>query len=144
LQIVSTGNPKVMVGIKSREVLNSLTPNMQELIEISKSINCTGYFVFTLDSEMESILTHSRMFPPAAGIVEDPVTGNAHAPLGPYLIKHRLVIPKVNIFTFRGEQGYSLGRSGIVEVSVRLVDGEPTEIKIGGRAVIVFRSSICI
>lgn len=144
VQIVSTGNPKVLIGIRSRGVLNSLKPYTQELIEISRSIDCTGYFVFTLASEMKGILTHGRMFAPAGGIMEDPVTGNAHAPLGPYLIKHGLVVPEGDIFTFKGEQGYSLGRSGIVEVSVRLTKGQPEEIKIGGGAVIVFKSSISL
>jgi len=142
LQMVSTGNPKVMVGIRSRKVLNSIAPDMQTLVEISKSINCSGYFLFTLDSGMEGILTHGRMFAPAAGINEDPVTGNAHAPLGAYLFRHRLVVPDGSKFSFKGEQGYSLGRSGIVEVMVTLDKGEPKEIKIGGKAVIVFETII--
>lgn len=144
IQIVSTGNPKVMIGIRTRRTLNSLTPDLPALAEISKSISCNGYFVFTLDSEVEGILTHGRMFAPAIGINEDPVTGNAHAPLGAYLVKHGLVTPIRNVFNFKGEQGYKLGRSGIVEVSVSLTNGEPKEVKIGGQAVIVFSSTIDI
>lgn len=142
LQTVSTGNSKVMIGVKSRDVLNSLIPDTQALIQISKGINCNGYFVFTLDSQLEGVLTHGRMFAPAIGISEDPVTGNAHAPLGPYLIKHGLVKPSGDMFTFKGEQGYSLGRSGIVDVFVSLNEGEVEEVRIGGDAVIVFKASI--
>ncbi len=142
LQIVSTGNSKVMIGVNSKSILDSLMPDMHALTLISKLINCNGYFAFTLDSHIEGVLTHGRMFAPAIGINEDPVTGNAHAPLGPYLIKHGLLSPSDNIVTFKGEQGCSLGRSGIVDVFVSLNNGEIKEVRVGGRAVIVFKSTI--
>ena len=144
IQIVSTGNPKVMVGIRTRSTLDTLIPDRQALTLISNSIGCNGYFVFTLDSEVEGVLTHGRMFAPAIGIDEDPVTGNAHASLGPYLIRHGLINVQSNMFTFKGEQGHKLGRSGIVEVSVLLNNGEPEEVRIGGSAVIVFRTTMDI
>ncbi len=49
IQIVSTGHSKVLVGIRSRETLNGLRPNLARLAEISGRIGCNGYFVFTLD-----------------------------------------------------------------------------------------------
>lgn len=82
IQIVSTGHSKVMVGIKSIETLNSLNPNYDTLSKLSKVIECNGYYVFTVDSEENDILIHGRMFAPAIGINEDPVTGNANGPLG--------------------------------------------------------------
>jgi PhzF family phenazine biosynthesis protein len=74
VQIVSTGHSKVMIGIKSRQILNELDPNFFELGLISKEINCNGFFVFTFDSDDKNILTYGRMFAPAIGINEDPVT----------------------------------------------------------------------
>ena len=65
VQIASTGHSKVMIGIESRDKLNSLKPNLNRLTEISGKIKCNGYFVFTLDSDSDEILTHSRMFAPA-------------------------------------------------------------------------------
>jgi PhzF family phenazine biosynthesis protein len=120
IQILSTGNPKVMIGIKSRDKLNNLSPDMLALVQISKVINCTGYFVFTLDARQKDVLTHGRMFAPAIGINEDPVTGNANGPLGAYLIKNGIVHDNGPNFSFTGEQGYALGRSGLVDVSVSL------------------------
>ena len=144
IQILSTGHSKVMIGIKTRRKLNDLSPNMLALTEISKAINCNGYFVFTLDSDQKDILTHGRMFAPAIGINEDPVTGNANGPLGAYLVKHGLVKHNGSYFSFKGEQGYAIGRSGIVNVTVNLENGEPKQIKIGGKAVIVFKTIIQI
>ena len=71
-----------MIGIKSKEKLNSLNPDYNSLIHLSKQINCNGYFVFTFDSDDNDVLTYGRMFAPAIGINEDPVTGNANGPLG--------------------------------------------------------------
>lgn len=82
IQIVSTGHSKVMIGIKSRVRLNQLNPDNDKLTQLSKKIKCNGYFVFTFDTNKEGILTEGRMFAPAIGINEDPVTGNANGPLG--------------------------------------------------------------
>ncbi|GMA98344.1 PhzF family isomerase [Pelosinus sp. IPA-1] len=142
IQIVSTGHSKVMIGINSRKKLDSLVPDMASLSKLSALIGCNGYFVFTLDTQMPDVLTHGRMFAPAIGIVEDPVTGNANGPLGAYLIKHDLVKHNHRSFSFKGEQGTAIGRSGIVEVQVKMKDGEPVEVKIGGRAVILFQTTI--
>jgi PhzF family phenazine biosynthesis protein len=144
IQIVSTGHSKVMIGIKTRQRLNELAPDMLALTQISKFINCNGYFVFTLDSQQKNILTHGRMFAPAIGINEDPVTGNANGPLGAYLVKHGLVKHNKSSFSFTGEQGYAMGRSGLVNVTVNLDNEEPEQVKIGGRAVIVFKTEIQI
>lgn len=142
IQIVSTGHSKVIIGIKTRNKLNSLVPNMLALTQMSKVINCNGYFVFTMDSEESEILTHGRMFAPAIGVNEDPVTGNANGPLGAYLVKHGLVEHNGSIYSFKAEQGYAIGRSGIVEVTVKLNNGKPEQVKIAGKAVIVFKTEI--
>lgn len=142
MQIVSTGHSKVMIGITSRKKLDSLTPDLMALRRLSQLIGCNGYFVFTLDSEIPSVLTHGRMFAPGIGIAEDPVTGNANGPLGAYLVKHHLVTHEECSLSFKGEQGTAIGRSGIVEVQVKIDNGEPVEVKIGGRAVIVFQTTI--
>lgn len=142
VQIVSTGHSKVMIGIKTESTLNNLAPDMRALAEISKEIGCNGYFVFTLDSESKNVLSHGRMFAPAIGVDEDPVTGNANGPLGAYLVKHGLVEHNGSSFSFHAEQGYIIGRSGIVRVTVDIDNGEPTQVKVGGRAVIVFDAEI--
>jgi PhzF family phenazine biosynthesis protein len=116
VQIASTGHSKVMIGIKSRSKLNSLTPNYHDLSELSKEIKCNGYFVFTFDSDENNILTYGRMFAPAIGINEDPVTGNANGPLGGYLVQNRLVEVKNNCFEFSGRQGEIINRPGLVNV----------------------------
>ncbi len=144
IAISSTGHSKVMIGIKSRDVLNSLKPNMAALTRISEEIGCNGYFVFTFDSDDPEILSHGRMFAPAIGIDEDPVTGNANGPLGAYLIHYGLVDHDGFRFRFKGKQGEAIERPGIVEVDVTIKGDRPVQVEIGGDAVVVFEGEIKI
>jgi PhzF family phenazine biosynthesis protein len=142
VQIASTGHSKVMIGIKSREKLNSLKPNYQALSELSGLIKCNGYFVFTFNSDNKNILTYGRMFAPAIGINEDPVTGNANGPLGGYLIQNKIVDTVGDCFEFNGGQGESINRFGVVNVRVKINNGIPSLIQIKGGAVIIFRTEL--
>ncbi len=148
IQIASTGHSKVMIGIKSIETLNALQPNYDVLSKLSKVINCNGYYVFTVNSEdalqEEDVLVHGRMFAPAIGINEDPVTGNANGPLGAYLIHHNLIKHNNSVFKFRAKQGEAINRTGIIEVEVNIENNEPVEVKISGSAVIIFKTELML
>ncbi|EKQ51734.1 MULTISPECIES: PhzF family isomerase [unclassified Clostridium] len=142
IQIVSTGHSKVMVGIKNIEILNGLNPNYDVLSKLSDKIKCNGYYVFTTESQESDILINGRMFAPAIGINEDPVTGNANGPLGAYLVHHKLIKHNNSVFKFKAKQGEAIKRTGIIEVEVKIEDKEPIEVKISGNAVIVFKTEL--
>lgn len=142
VQVVSTGHSKVIVGIDSRDTLNSLAPDLARLSEISGRIGCNGYFVFVLAQDASDILAHGRMFAPAIGIPEDPVTGNANGPLGAYLVKHGLAAAEGGLLTFRAQQGEAVGRPGVVEVMVEAEGTTPKLVRVAGRAVIAFQSEL--
>ncbi|MDR4954509.1 PhzF family isomerase [Chryseobacterium sp. ES2] len=142
VQIASTGHSKVMIGIKSNITLNQLTPDLSALAKLSKEIGCNGYFVFTFDTDEKDILTNGRMFAPAIGISEDPVTGNANGPLGGYLIQNKIKEAADGIFEFTGKQGEAINRIGKVKVKVSIKDNQPDIIHITGSAVCVFRTTM--
>ncbi|MGA9293307.1 MAG: PhzF family isomerase [Ignavibacteriaceae bacterium] len=144
VQIASTGHSKVMIGIKSRDKLNNLKPDFQKLSELSALIKCNGYFVFTFDSNNKDILTYGRMFAPAIGINEDPVTGNANGPLGGYLIQNNIIEHDGKYFEFNGGQGETINRFGIINVRVKIYNGKPVLIQIKGDAVVIFRTELII
>jgi len=52
------------------------------------------------------------------------------------------VSPTGPVVRFRAQQGEAIGRTGIVEVEVRLEGGVPVQTRVGGRAVVVFRTEI--
>lgn len=142
IAIASTGHSKVMVPIYSNDILQGLKPDLQKLTKISKSIGCNGFYVFTLNPK-EEILVHGRMFAPAIGIVEDPVTGNANGPLGAYLV-HYNILQKENeeYFDFSIIQGEAIKRDGTMHVHIKKEDGKPSLVQIKGNAVIAFKTEI--
>lgn len=142
IQIVSTGHSKVMVGIKETAVLDQLKPNDEALVALSNEIQCNGYYIFTLNPEDKGPLVQGRMFAPAIGVDEDPVTGNANGPLGAYLVHHRLVAHGGTMFNFQALQGVAMGRPGTITVDVSIANEEPMEVKVSGKAVIAFRTEL--
>lgn len=136
-QFVSTGHGKLLVAITRRDRLRQLEPDLAHLVELGASVGSNGYFVFTLDvEEGDDALTHGRMFAPAIGVDEDPVTGNANGPLGAYLVRHGLLEATNGVARFRGRQQAGNGRRGYVDVSVKVENGEPVGVTIEGRAVL--------
>ncbi len=143
IQIVSTGHSKVMIGVKNKSILNNLRPNHQALTKLSSIIDCNGYYTFTLDTK-EEVMVNGRMFAPAIGINEDPVTGNANGPLGAYLVHYKLVKHNGLCFKFIAKQGEAMGRTGIISVEVDIFNDEPSAVRISGKAVIVFKSELIL
>ena len=141
LVIASTGASKVMVGLNSLEVLHSLTPDMQALTRLSGDIGSNGYHVFTLHPGEEP-LVHARMFAPANGNPEDPVTGTANGPLGAYLVRFGLLPNTGKEVSFTVIQGEAIRRAGTMEVRVALENGQPGEIQIVGDAVVAFQTTL--
>lgn len=143
VEIVSTGHSKVMIGIKSRETLNRIQPDLGRLAGISGSIRCNGYYIFTVEPG-SGILIHGRMFAPAIGIPEDPVTGNANGPLGAYLAHYKKAEVAGPQFAFQAMQGEAIHRPGIVRVQVDMEKGEPVQVRISGDAVVAYRFEISL
>jgi phenazine biosynthesis protein PhzF family len=144
VQIVSTGHSKVMVGIKDSETLNNLRTNYDSLSRLSELIGCNGYYVFTINKDDSDVLVNGRMFAPAIGINEDPVTGNANGPLGAYLVHYKLVEHDVDSLIFNARQGEAIGRAGTIGVEVAIKNGEPSKVRISGKAVTVFSTELTV
>ena len=142
VQIVSTGNGKVMVCIRDEALLHRLTPDMGILVGLSRAINCNGYYVFTQGAPGSSPLVHGRMFAPVSGVNEDPVTGNANAPLGAYLVHYGLIEHNGSFCSFQALQGEAMKQPGTITVNVKICDNEPEEVSIAGEAVIVFATEL--
>lgn len=142
IQIVSTGHSKVMIPLKNYSTLDNLHPDMKALEILSQKIGCNGYFTFVFNEEGEETLTTGRMFAPAIGIVEDPVTGNANGPLGAYLVNYNILDSKKDFVNFIGKQGVTINREGKVFVEVFNKEGKPKKVKVAGKAVTIFKTEI--
>lgn len=139
LQLVSTGHGKVIVPLPDDFPLEQLRPDMEALAAMSHELGCNGWFPFVLTGDRAS---EGRMFAPAIGIMEDPVTGNANGPLGAYLVQHGLMAHDGRELVFEGRQGRALRREGLVRVNVEVKDGAPVNVKISGEAVTLFSAPL--
>lgn len=135
IQVVTTGHSKVMVPMLSRSTLDGLTPNNEKLKAISAEIGCNGFFPFVLEGSKQEPITYGRMFAPAIGINEDPVTGNANGPAGAYLVHHDLIECDQKV-SYWGYQGLAIQRPGRVLVTVEKTDSI-LHVSIAGQAVLV-------
>jgi len=142
LQILAKGGTRLLIGLKSSDLLVSLKPDFEELARLTSHVGAEGYFVFALTEEDGKPATESRMFVPALGIKEDPVSGNAHGMLGVYLVNHGLMTPKDGRVVFRGRQGMWMRRPGTVEVGVESSGRVAQSVRIVGDAVIVYEAEV--
>lgn len=142
IQVATTGHSKVMIPLKPEVDLDALAPDLQALATISQQIGCNGFFPFQIRKGENA--TDGRMFSPAIGIVEDPVTGNANGPMGAWLVHHRLMAHDGKTLRVQGHQGRALGRDGIVDVTVAIRDNQPEKVTITGSAVILFHAEWAI
>lgn len=123
IRAATTGHSKVMIPLKPEVDTDALSPDLQALATISQQIGCNGFFPFQIRKGENA--TDGRMFSPAIGIVEDPVTGNANGPMGAWLVHHRLMAHDGKTLRVQGHQGRALGRDGIVDVTVAIRDNQP-------------------
>ncbi len=138
-RLARKGSTRLLVPVADMRALEALAPNMDTLISLGKELDAEGFFVFAVNRGVETLSTHSRMFCPALGIAEDPVSGNAHSMLAAYLWE-------LGQFgkgsTFTGYQGKQMHRPGEVSVKLEIADGSLVAAHIGGRAVIVSQGTL--
>ena len=142
LRIVGAAGTRLLIGVRGPEPLKQLKPDLARLTTLSAQIGAAGYFVFTLVANNSDHLTEARMFCPALGIAEDPVSGNAHGLLGAYLARLGLLGRNGERARFCGVQGHSLHRPGRVEVELEFAGSELAGVWISGQAVSIFQTEI--
>jgi PhzF family phenazine biosynthesis protein len=146
LRIVGANSTRLIVGVRGSDSLKHLKPDVNRLTTLSAQIGAAGYFVFALNSSAHSAtgdhLTESRMFCPALGIVEDPVSGNAHGLLGVYLARHGLLAANGARTSFTGVQGHYMHRPGRVHIELDLANGNVEGVWIIGHAVSIFETEM--
>lgn len=146
--VAGQSGARVLLGIEHGATLGRLRPDAARLTALSEEIGAPGYFLFSLQPSVAEVHTEARMFCPALGIAEDPVSGNAHALLGAYLLQHQLLKLATGgsgsdgKIEFTGAQGHHLGRPGRVTVALSLAGGTLQSVSILGEAVIVFSTTL--
>ncbi|MEP6547760.1 MAG: PhzF family phenazine biosynthesis isomerase [Gammaproteobacteria bacterium] len=141
-RIARKGSTRLLVPIADPRQLDNLAPNLDTLLELGNELGAEGFFVFALNRNVDEWSTESRMFCPALGIPEDPVSGNSHAMLAAYLWD--LGQFGKNSATFIGHQGRQMKRPGQVSVRLEVDNGSLTAAHIGGSAIIVSEGTLAL
>jgi PhzF family phenazine biosynthesis protein len=141
-RIARKGSTRLLVPVADRESLDNIHPNLETLLTLGTEIGADGFFVFAALRDGERLSTESRMFCPALGIAEDPVSGNAHAMLAAYLWDLGQLGNKPTAFI--GVQGQQMLRPGQVFVRLEVDKGELRAVHIGGSAVIVSEGRLAL
>ncbi len=141
--IAGERSARLLLGVNDARVLERVRADAPRLTALSAELGAPGYFLFTLRPSMADVFSEARMFCPALGIAEDPVSGNAHALLGAYLLERGLLgaAGSANgdeVIEFTGAQGRFVDRPGRVTVALALQEHSLRAVSIIGEAVIVF------
>lgn len=114
----------LLVEVDAEETVRSLEPDMRLL----RTIPARGVIVTSRAAASEFDFV-SRFFGPRVGVDEDPVTGSAHACLGPFWKKR---LGKDDFLAYQASP-----RGGVVRVGMR---GD--RVRLGGQAVTVLRGEL--
>lgn len=144
-RIAGSASTRLLLAVNDGAALDGLRPQLAQLAEFSAPLGAQGYFVFTRAARVAGCLTEARMFCPALGIDEDPVSGNAHGMLGVLLHDAGLLRATGGVARFDGAQGAHVDRPGRVAVEVELDSaGKAAAVSIAGQAVIVFEAQLSL
>ncbi len=137
-----TQDRDAIVFVKDFSILNDIKPDFKQLTALLEKHDLRGLSVATIATLTPSIHVQSRFFAPTCGIIEDPVTGSVHGPLGVYLVEHGVITMQDNVAGMQCTQGIPGGRTGLVWVLVRSDPSGSLSVRIGGQAVTTMRGSL--
>ena len=126
--IVSTGLPDIMMGVRSKQLLNAINPDFEALSKLSEAYEVTGVHAFSLGEDGSGITADCRNFAPLYDIDEEAATGTSNGALTFYLFEKGMIQPEErNLFI----QGEAMNRPSKVMSKLTIADGRP-KIQVGG------------
>ena len=135
---------RALIAVRDGAILARLHPDLARLAALSAEGCPPGFFIYTRTPAVPDCDTEARMFCPAIGIDEDPVSGNAHALLAMQLHSLGFVRQRGERLGFTGRQGHHLGRPGVVDVLMHRAGTAIGSVQIEGSAAIAFEASIAL
>jgi PhzF family phenazine biosynthesis protein len=136
---VSTGLWWNIAHIASMEAMLRVSPNLSLLMDIP-----FGVSIFAIGGVAGDADVHVRTFAPAAGVVEDPVTGSSNGCIGAYIARHALLkAGDDGSMSYVSAQGIEMGQPGRAFVGVT-GSGAQMQVQVGGHAVTVLQGELLI
>jgi trans-2,3-dihydro-3-hydroxyanthranilate isomerase len=145
VEIVSTGMRSIHIPVAGLASFPEVKILRKGVAELSHTHGASTVQLFAMEARHADADAHCRVFAPAVGVDEDPVTGTAAGALGAYIVRHGLKPEgKDGVTRILVEQGEEINRTGLVEVVVERDDEEFVGIRVGGRATVSLRGSLRI
>jgi PhzF family phenazine biosynthesis protein len=119
--------------LASEGAVRGMVPDLDAIASLMRSTTAVGYAVFARDGAGGLVV---RVFCPADGIPEDPVTGSANAAIAGLLHARGALRELGN--AYRVSQGREVGRDGRIDVRV----DDEGEVWIGGTTRTVIRGTL--
>ena len=127
-----------VVPLSGLAALRRARPDIPAVRELEAAEGIGELIALTTETMDAGSAVHLRMFAPACGIDEDPVTGAAQGPVAAFLARHALLVPAPDgSARYVAEQGDVMARPGRVQVDLTIDGGRASSITISGRAVTV-------
>lgn len=134
-QVVSTGAPHLLVGVRKRADVDKARVDTDRLLEELRATGGEGCYLYSLEGCDDELTAYARFFNPTVGLWEDPATGTAAGPLAALLDAHGRVDQSRRVII---EQGRSMGRPS--RLTIDLQDG----VKLSGSGIIVMTGSLIL
>ena len=138
IEIVSTGLPFAIVGIRNQETLTNLKFDNAQAAEFLKNSEAK-FFYFVCPQRREGRLeAKARMF--SYG-VEDPATGSAAGCAASWMVQHGIANSDEQVLI---RQGVEIRRPGEIHVRATRDGQQVTKVRVGGYAVEVLRGTVSL
>ncbi|MEO1290397.1 MAG: PhzF family phenazine biosynthesis isomerase, partial [Chloroflexota bacterium] len=143
IQEVSTGNPFIMVPIKTLDSVQRAEVNLplfKKLLSQSDPIlSANALFVFCPEALSSENHIHARAFVHLHGIPEDPATGSANGCFAGWMSQYQYF--GSHMVDVRVEQGYEINRPSLLFLKAEPKD-EAISVQVGGRVQLVARGDL--
>ncbi|HVH64179.1 MAG TPA: PhzF family phenazine biosynthesis protein, partial [Candidatus Dormibacteraeota bacterium] len=137
-QIATTGVPFLYVALRDKQAVDAATSIRANLRRLFDGRGVDAVFIF---AAVGADRLYSRMF--SVDIAEDPATGSASGPLGPFAVRYGLIkrAPRLSIVS---EQGTKMGRQSFIHIDLTYGESPdiPTKIEVGGTVMPVLSGTL--
>src|SRR6266481_2311693 len=138
IEIVSTGLPFAIVGIRNQETLTNLKFDNAQAAEFLKNTDAKFFYFVCPQRQEDRLEARARMF--SYG-VEDPATGSAAGCAASWMVQHGIANSDEQVLI---RQGVEMRRPSEIHVRATRDGQRVTNVRVGGYAVEVLRGTVTL
>jgi trans-2,3-dihydro-3-hydroxyanthranilate isomerase len=138
IQTVTTGNPFVMVPVRSQAVLEKLAPAWSPMGDYLGKTDASSFYFVSRETLNPEARLQARMFFYNG---EDPATGSAAGPCAAWAVEYGVIPPDTEVLL---EQGVEMKRRSRIFLSAGKAVGKIVNVQVGGHAVEVLRGEMSL